>query len=131
MTINVAINGYGRIGRMILRALYESKRMAELRVVAINDLGDVPTNVHLIRYDSVHGTFPGQVRAEGDGLIVEGDPVRVLSQRSRAQPDGQTHAQSRDRGGRIMLGAEVVGDHYHRAVDLPKLRQSAFGFFRC
>ncbi len=85
MAINVAINGYGRIGRMILRALYERKRTAELRVVAINDLGDVRTNVHLTRYDSVHGRFPGEVHTEGGGLIVEGDPVRVLSQRSPAQ----------------------------------------------
>jgi glyceraldehyde 3-phosphate dehydrogenase len=85
MTINVAINGYGRIGRMILRALYESRRTDELRIVAINDLGDVHTNVHLTRYDTVHGAFPDEVRAAGDSLIVSGDPIRVLSQRSPAQ----------------------------------------------
>jgi glyceraldehyde 3-phosphate dehydrogenase len=85
MTINVAINGYGRIGRMVLRALYESKRTDELRIVAINDLGDVRTNVHLTRYDTVHGAFPGEVRAASDSLIVNGDPIRVLSQRSPAQ----------------------------------------------
>ena len=65
MTIKVAINGYGRIGRNVLRALYESGRTNEIQVVAINDLGDAETNAHLTQYDTAHGKFPGTVTAEG------------------------------------------------------------------
>ncbi len=81
MAIKVGINGYGRIGRNILRALYESNRTAEIQIVAINDLGDVETNAYLTRYDTAHGKFPGQVQIEGDSMIVNGDPIRVLAQR--------------------------------------------------
>jgi len=85
MTIRVGINGYGRIGRNVLRALYESARTDEMQIVAINDLGDAETNAHLTRYDTVHGKFPGTVAvAEGD-LIVNGDRVRVLSERDPAK----------------------------------------------
>ncbi|NLO80807.1 MAG: type I glyceraldehyde-3-phosphate dehydrogenase [Xanthomonadaceae bacterium] len=81
MAIKVAINGYGRIGRNILRALYESGRTDEIRIVAINDLGDAKTNAHLTRYDTAHGKFPGTVEVEGDYMIVNGDRVRVLAER--------------------------------------------------
>ncbi len=86
MSIRVGINGYGRIGRNILRALYESERSQELQIVAINDLGKAETNAHLTRYDSVHGRFPGTVTAEGDDtLIVNGDSIRVFSERDPAK----------------------------------------------
>lgn len=85
MTIKVGINGYGRIGRNILRALYESGRTDEIRVVAVNDLGDAETNAHLTRYDSAHGKFPGTVAVEGDCLLVNGDRIRVLSERDPAR----------------------------------------------
>ena len=81
MTIKVGINGYGRIGRNILRALYESKRTKEIQIVAINDLGDTNTNAHLTQYDTAHGKFPGSITIENDNMIVNGDKVRVLSER--------------------------------------------------
>ncbi len=81
MTIKVAINGYGRIGRNVLRALYEARRTGEIRIVAINDLGDAKTNAHLTKYDSVHGRFPGEVAVDGEHLIVNGDRIRVLAER--------------------------------------------------
>ena len=83
--IKVGINGYGRIGRNVLRALYEGGRRDEIVVVALNDLGDAQTNAHLTRHDSVHGRFPGDVRVEGDSLVVNGDPVRVLAERDPAK----------------------------------------------
>ncbi|CAG0996101.1 glyceraldehyde 3-phosphate dehydrogenase [Burkholderiales bacterium] len=90
MTIKVAINGYGRIGRNILRALYESKRNHEIQIVAINDLGDAKTNAHLTRYDTAHGKFPGTVAVDGDYMVVNGDKIRVLAQRNPAElPWGQ------------------------------------------
>jgi glyceraldehyde 3-phosphate dehydrogenase len=85
MAIKVGINGYGRIGRNILRALYEAKRNGEIQVVAINDLGDANTNAHLTRFDTTHGRFPGEVKVDGDSLIVNGDRIRVLAQRDPAQ----------------------------------------------
>ena len=81
MTIKVGINGYGRIGRNIMRALYESKRTKEIQIVAINDLGDTNTNAHLTQYDTAHGKFPGSITIENDYMIVNGDKVRVLSER--------------------------------------------------
>ncbi len=81
MAIKVAINGYGRIGRNILRALYEAKRTAELRIVAINDLGDAKTNAHLTQYDTAHGRFPGQVHVDGDSMVVDGERIRVVAER--------------------------------------------------
>ncbi len=83
--IKVAINGYGRIGRNILRALYEGEWRDDLEVVAVNDLGDAETNAHLTRYDSVHGRFPGEVRVEGGSLVVNGDPIRVCAERDPAK----------------------------------------------
>jgi glyceraldehyde 3-phosphate dehydrogenase len=81
MTIRVAINGYGRIGRNILRAHYESKKHSDIQIVAINDLGDVKTNAHLTRYDTTHGKFPGEVSVSGTDLIINGDKIRVVAER--------------------------------------------------
>jgi len=81
MAIKVGINGYGRIGRNILRALYEAKRNSQVQIVALNDLGDAKTNAHLTRYDTVHGKFPGEVAVDGDSLVVNGDRIRVLAER--------------------------------------------------
>lgn len=81
MAIRLAINGYGRIGRNILRALYESKHHEDLKIVAINDLGNVNTNAHLTRYDTVHGKFPGEVLIKDNHMIVNGDSIRVLAER--------------------------------------------------
>ncbi len=81
MAIKVAINGYGRIGRNILRAIYEAGRTDEIQIVAINDLGDVNTNVHLTKYDTVHGRFNAEVSMEGDYMVVNGDKIRVLAER--------------------------------------------------
>ena len=85
MTVKIAINGYGRIGRNILRALYESDRTDEMQILAINDLGDAETNAHLTRYDSAHGPFPIDVEVDSDGLIVGGDRIRVLAERDPTQ----------------------------------------------
>ena len=85
MAIKVGINGYGRIGRNILRALYESRRTGEVQIVALNDLGDAKTNAHLTRYDTVHGRFPGEVRVDGDSMVVNGDRIRVLAERDPAK----------------------------------------------
>jgi glyceraldehyde 3-phosphate dehydrogenase len=85
MTIKVAINGYGRIGRNVLRALYESQRTGEIQIVAINDLGDANTNAHLTKYDTVHGRFPGEVSVDGDSMIVNGDRIRVFAERDPAK----------------------------------------------
>jgi glyceraldehyde 3-phosphate dehydrogenase len=90
MTIKIAINGYGRIGRNILRALYEGQYrsnngQSDIEIVAINDLGDVKTNVHLTRYDSVHGRFPGTVEATAEAMLVDGDRIRVLAERDPAK----------------------------------------------
>ncbi len=85
MAIKVAINGYGRIGRNVLRALYESGRASECQIVAINDLGDANTNAHLTQYDTVHGKFPGEVSVDGDYMIVNGDKIRVLAERDPAK----------------------------------------------
>ncbi|KXW55869.1 type I glyceraldehyde-3-phosphate dehydrogenase [Ferrovum sp. PN-J185] len=84
MTIRIGINGYGRIGRNVLRALYESGRK-DIQVVAINDLGNSETNAHLTRYDTAHGKFSGEVRVEGDSIIVNGDKIKVFSQRNPAE----------------------------------------------
>ena len=85
MAIKVGINGYGRIGRNILRALYEGKRNSQVQIVALNDLGDAKTNAHLTRYDTVHGKFPGEVAVDGDSLVVNGDRIRVLAERDPAK----------------------------------------------
>ena len=81
MTIKVAINGYGRIGRNILRAHYEGGKKHDIEIVAINDLGDVKTNVHLTKYDTAHGKFPGTVGIDGEYMVVNGDRIKVLANR--------------------------------------------------
>jgi glyceraldehyde 3-phosphate dehydrogenase len=81
MAIKVAINGYGRIGRNILRALYEAGRTNEIQIVAINDLGNAETNAHLTQYDTAHGKFPGTVSVDGGDLIVNGDRIKVCAER--------------------------------------------------
>jgi glyceraldehyde 3-phosphate dehydrogenase len=85
MTVRVAINGYGRIGRNILRAHYESNKSHDLQIVALNDLGPPETNAHLTRYDTVHGKFPGKVEVDGDHMVVNGDRIKVFAQRDPAQ----------------------------------------------
>jgi glyceraldehyde 3-phosphate dehydrogenase len=81
MAIKVAINGYGRIGRNVLRALYEAGRNKEIQIVAVNDLGNAETNAYLTRYDTVHGKFPGTVEVDGNYMIVNGDKIRVFAER--------------------------------------------------
>ena len=84
MTVRVAINGFGRIGRNILRAIVEGKRK-DIEVVAINDLGPVETNAHLLRYDSIHGIFPAEVKVEGDSIVVQGKKIKVTAIKDPAQ----------------------------------------------
>ena len=85
MTVKVAINGYGRIGRNILRAHYEGDERHDLEIVAVNDLGDTNTNAHLTRYDTAHGKFPGTVDVDGDHMVISGDRIRVLAERDPAK----------------------------------------------
>jgi glyceraldehyde 3-phosphate dehydrogenase len=84
MAVRVAINGFGRIGRLALRALFEAGR-DDLEVVAVNDLGPVETNAHLLKYDTVHGPFPGEIRVKGDAIDLGHGPVRVLAERDPAR----------------------------------------------
>src|SRR6202158_6139258 len=84
MTTRVGINGFGRIGRQSLKAILE-RHPHDLEVVAVNDLTDTKTNAHLLKYDSTYGRFPGEVEATADSLIVNGHPIKVLSQRDPAQ----------------------------------------------
>ncbi len=85
MSIKVAINGYGRIGRNVLRAFYENGKKHNIQIVAINDLGKAETNAHLTRYDTAHGPFKGTVQVDGDYIIVNGDKIRVLALRNPAE----------------------------------------------
>ena len=85
MTIRVAINGYGRIGRNVLRAHYEDGKKHPIEIVAINDLGDSKINAHLTQYDTVHGRFPGKVQVEGDAIVIDGDRIKVLAVRNPAE----------------------------------------------
>src|SRR5215212_7424511 len=84
MAVKVAINGFGRIGRNILRAIVESGR-TDIQVVALNDLGPVETNAHLLRFDSVHGRFPSEVTVEGDSIVVDGQRIRVTAIKNPAE----------------------------------------------
>src|ERR1700761_6406207 len=84
MAVRVAINGFGRIGRLVLRAIVESKR-SDIVVVGINDLGPVETNAHLLRYDSVHGRFPGEVKVDGDHMILDGHKIKVTAIKNPAE----------------------------------------------
>jgi glyceraldehyde 3-phosphate dehydrogenase len=85
MTIRVAINGYGRIGRNILRAHYEDRKKHDIQIVALNDLGDAKINAHLTKYDTAHGKFPGTVAVDGDYLVINGDKIKVCAQRNPAE----------------------------------------------
>ncbi len=85
MTIKIGINGYGRIGRNILRALYEGDKRSELSIVAVNDLADANTNAHLTRRDTAHGPFPGTIEVDGDSMVVNGDRIKVLAERDPAK----------------------------------------------
>ena len=85
MAVKLGINGYGRIGRNVLRALYESGRQREIQIVGINDLCDAQSNAHLTQYDTAHGKFPGSVSVEGDSMIVNGDRIKVTALRDPAQ----------------------------------------------
>src|SRR5258708_224605 len=84
MTVRVAINGYGRIGRNILRSHYEGNKRHDLAIVPINDLGPVETNAHLTRYDTTHRKFPGRVEVDGDHMVVNADRIKVLAHRDPA-----------------------------------------------
>jgi glyceraldehyde 3-phosphate dehydrogenase len=85
MTFKVAINGFGRIGRMVLRAHYEGGKKHGLQFVAVNDLGDAATNAHLLKYDTAHGAFPESVRVDGDSMVVSNDRIRVVAERDPAK----------------------------------------------
>ncbi|NNF17924.1 MAG: type I glyceraldehyde-3-phosphate dehydrogenase [Gammaproteobacteria bacterium] len=85
MAINVAINGYGRIGRMVLRALYESGRTDEINIVAVNDLGDASTNAYLTKRDTAHGVFNADISVDGDYMVVNGDRILVCAERNPAE----------------------------------------------
>ncbi|HET8941310.1 MAG TPA: type I glyceraldehyde-3-phosphate dehydrogenase [Rudaea sp.] len=85
MPIKVAINGYGRIGRNVLRALYEARRTNEIQIVAVNDLADAETNAHLTQYDTAHGKFPGEVSVDAGEIVINGDRVRVFAERDPAR----------------------------------------------
>ena len=84
MAVRVAINGFGRIGRLVLRSIIESGRK-DIQVVGINDLGPVETNAHLLRYDSVHGRFPGEVKTQGDRMLVDGQNLKVTAIKNPAE----------------------------------------------
>ena len=117
MAIKVGINGYGRIGRNILRALYEAKRSGEIQIVAINDLGDAKTNAHLTRYDTAHGPFPGKVAVDGDHMVVNGDRIRVLAERDPAKlPWGEL-------GVDIVLECTGLFASKEKAVEAPRRRR--------
>ncbi len=85
MTIRIAINGFGRIGRNVVRALYESNQQNDIKVVAINDLGDVATNVHLFKYDTTHGRFNADVKWDGENMIVNGDSIAMTQEKDATQ----------------------------------------------
>ncbi|MBT8093142.1 MAG: type I glyceraldehyde-3-phosphate dehydrogenase [Gammaproteobacteria bacterium] len=85
MAIKIGINGYGRIGRNIVRAIHELGRVSEFDVVALNDLGDANTNAHLTRYDTAHGKFDGKVEVDGNDIIVNGDRIKVFAERDPAK----------------------------------------------
>ena len=140
MAIKVGINGYGRIGRNILRALYEGKRTEEIQIVAINDLGDAKTNAHLTRYDTVHGKFPRRRAAStATAMVVNGDRIRVVAERDpaklpwgelgvgfRARVHGPVHQQGQGRrapAGRREEGRDLRAGRRRRRCDHRLRRQ--------
>jgi glyceraldehyde 3-phosphate dehydrogenase len=111
MAVRVAINGFGRIGRLVLRALFESGR-TDVEIVGINDLADVKTNAHLLKYDSVHGRFPGTVEVEGGDLVVNGHRIRCVQQRDPAQlPWGELNVDVAMECSGIFTSREAAGKH--------------------
>jgi glyceraldehyde 3-phosphate dehydrogenase len=111
MTIKIAINGYGRIGRNILRAHYEAGKKHDVQIVAINDLGDPKTNAHLTKYDTAHGPFPGTVVVDGDSMVVNGDRIRVLANRNPAELPWGTRCRRRARMHRLLHHKEKASAH--------------------
>ena len=112
MAIKVGINGYGRIGRNILRAIHESGRADEFDVVALNDLGDANTNAHLTRFDTAHGKFPGTVETDGGDIVVNGDRVKVLAERDPAKlPWGDLGVDVVYESTGLFRTAETAGKH--------------------
>jgi glyceraldehyde 3-phosphate dehydrogenase len=112
MAIKVGINGYGRIGRNILRAIHESGRAGEFDVVAVNDLGDANTNAHLTRFDTAHGPFPGTVEVDGGDIVVNGDRVKVLAERDPAKlPWGDLGVDVVYESTGLFRTAETAGKH--------------------
>ena len=98
MAVKVAINGFGRIGRNVLRAIVESGR-TDIEVVAINDLGPVETNAHLLRFDSVHGRFPHEVKVEGDSIVIGSNKIKVTAERDPSRRESQQMADIMGSGG--------------------------------
>ena len=126
MTIKVAINGYGRIGRNILRAHYEGGKKHDLAIVAINDLGSPETNAHLTRYDTAHGKFPGKVEVDGDAMVVNGDRIKVFAQRDPAQLPWSSlgvDVVQHDPQRRQVFEAEQVGEQLAREHDAPRAEE--------
>src|SRR6266571_919022 len=120
MSIRIAINGYGRIGRNILRAHYEGGKKHDLQFVAINDLGNAQTNAHLTRYDTTHGKFPGTIAVEGESMIVNGDRIQVCAKRNPAESTWFSSARgslrARRRPPRISLRARRKWFSRRRAI---------------
>ncbi len=104
MVVRVAINGYGRIGCNVLRALYEAERTDEIQIIAINDLGNAETNPHLTRFDAVHGRFLGEVKVEGDCLVVT------------ATPDHPLAFLAKETGALAILAKPVKADELQRSI---------------
>ena len=121
MSIRVAINGFGRIGRNVLRAIAESGRK-DIEVVGINDLGPVETNAHLLRYDSVHGRFPGEVTVKGDTMSVGGNAMKVTAERDPAKTvngDSDGHGQVSLMDARLMDARRLAAAALVRGVFRP------------
>jgi len=123
MAIKVAINGYGRIGRNILRAHYESGKKHPIEIVALNDLGNAETNAHLTRYDTAHGKFKGTIKVDGDSMVVNGDRIKVIAQRNPAElPWGSLGVDvvlectglftSKEKAGAHLKGGAKKGHHF-------------------
>src|SRR3546814_18712544 len=106
MAVRVGINGFGRIGRLVFRAAMEAKRK-DIEFVAINDLGTAEANAHLLKYDSVHGTYPGKIEAGKDHIKVDGKKVKVLSERDPAK-DRKSVGEGQSGSVRVTLGGRRI-----------------------
>ena len=135
MALRVAINGFGRIGRLVLRSIVEHGR-TDIEVVAINDLGPIETNAHLLRYDSTHGRFPGTVTVNGDMLDVGFGPIKVTAERDPAKlPHAELGVDiafectgiftSRDKAAACSLAGSPAGVKLGVAFGIPAARFSA------